>query len=100
MTLPKHLRPRYRYLAVEIEAWPDAAFDRRAFQRALWDATRGLVGDAGSAAADPTVLRFSFSDGAGDAIVRVRRGEVTAARAGLACLADVEGHPVRVGVRG
>ncbi|MFC6754912.1 ribonuclease P, partial [Halorubrum tibetense] len=33
--LPKHLRPRWRYLALGIEAWPDADVDRRAFQRAL-----------------------------------------------------------------
>ncbi|TKX77234.1 ribonuclease P, partial [Halorubrum sp. SD626R] len=45
--LPKHLRPRWRYVAVGIETWPDADVGRRAFQRALWYAAGNLVGDAG-----------------------------------------------------
>jgi len=45
--LPKHIRPRWRYLAVEIEAAPDADIDRGAFQRALWYAAGNLLGDVG-----------------------------------------------------
>ncbi|MFB6173284.1 MAG: Rpp14/Pop5 family protein [Halobacteriales archaeon] len=100
MTLPKHLRPRYRYLGVAIEAWPDAAIDRQGLQRALWRATRGLHGDPGSAAVDPTVVRFSFEDGLGEAVVRVRRGEVGRARAALACVDAVDEEPVGIRVRG
>lgn len=98
--LPKHLRPRYRYLWVRIEAWPDADLDRRAFQAAVWVATRGLLGDAGSAAVDPTVVRFAFVDGEGTAVVRVRRGEVDRGRAALACIASVDDDPVGIRVRG
>ncbi|MFB6228279.1 MAG: Rpp14/Pop5 family protein [Halobacteriales archaeon] len=98
--LPKHLRPRYRYLWVGIEAWPDADLDRRAFQAAVWAAARGLLGDAGSAAVDPTVVRFAFADGVGTAVVRVRRGEVDRGRAALACIASVDGNPVGIQVRG
>jgi len=98
--LPKHLRPRYRYLWTRIEAWPDAAIDRGAFQRAVWAAARGLLGDAGSAAVDPTVSRLAFADGAGTAAVRVRRGEVDRGRAALACIATVGGEPVGIRVRG
>lgn len=98
--LPKHLRARWRYLGVGIEAWPDAAFDRRAFQRALWESARALLGDPGSAAADLSVLTFAFDDCEGEAVVRARRGRVDEARAALACLDAVEGHPVGVGVRG
>ena len=29
--LPKHLQPRWRYLAVRIESWPDADIDREYF---------------------------------------------------------------------
>ena len=47
--LPKYLRPRWRYLAVELESWPDADVDRRSFQRELWFAAQNLLGDAGSA---------------------------------------------------
>jgi ribonuclease P/MRP protein subunit POP5 len=98
--LPKHLRPRWRYLGVEIEAWPDAEIGRRGFQRALWAAARSLLGDPGSADADLTVVRFRFANGGGEAIVRARRDEVEAARAALACVATVGGHPAGLRVRG
>mgnify|MGYP000035350626 FL=1 len=98
--LPKHLQPRWRYLGVAIEAWPDADFDRRAFQRDLWYAAQNLVGDAGSADLDLTVLRFTFEDGRGSAVVRVYRGESERARAALATLSTVDGDSVGVRVRG
>jgi len=98
--LPKHLRPRWRYLAVELTGWPDATFDRRAFQRACWFAAQNLLGDAGSATLDLRVLRFDFSEGDGNAIVRVRRGEVDSARAVLACLDAVDGHEIGLRVAG
>jgi ribonuclease P/MRP protein subunit POP5 len=98
--LPKHLQPRWRYLAVGLEAWPDAGIGRRAFQREVWFAAQNLVGDAGSAEADLSVVRFAFEEGAGHAIVRARRGEVDRARAALACLDAVEGSEVGVRVRG
>jgi ribonuclease P/MRP protein subunit POP5 len=98
--LPKHLQPRWRYLAVGIESWPDLDLDRRAFQRELWFAAQNLLGDPGSADADLTVLRFRFRDGTGEAVVRVRRGETERGRAALACVDGVDGHPIRVRVRG
>jgi ribonuclease P/MRP protein subunit POP5 len=98
--LPKHLRPRWRYLGVGLEGWPDADVDRGAFQRELWHAAGTLVGDVGSAEIDCSVFGFAFEDGVGDAVVRVRRGEVDRARAVLACVRSVDGHPLRVTVRG
>ena len=98
--LPKHLRPRWRYLAVGIEAWPDARIGRGDFQRSVWFAAQNLLGDAGSADAGLDVLGFDFADGEGEAVVRVRRGAVEPARAALACLAEVRGDPVGVHVRG
>ena len=98
--LPKHLRPRWRYLAVGIESWPDADFDRGTFQRQLWYAAQNLVGDVGSAAVDLTVLSFSITEGRGGAIVRVRRGEVERARAILATLSQVGETDVGLRVRG
>lgn len=98
--LPKHLRPRRRYLAVGIEAWPDAAFDRRAFQRECWYAAQNLLGDAGSADADIRVIDFSFSEEKGMAIVRVRRGEVERARAALACIDTIGASPVGIRILG
>lgn len=98
--LPKHLQPRWRYLAVEIESWPDVRITRWAFQRALWYAGRDLLGDPGSADADLKVVEFDYAEGAGEAIVRTRRGEVEAARAAVACVAAVDGDPVCAFVRG
>jgi ribonuclease P/MRP protein subunit POP5 len=98
--LPKHLRPRWRYLAVELESWPDASLSRGAFQRELWYAAQNLVGDTGSADADLTVFSFAFERGRGETLVRARRGEVDAARAVLACVDAVDGHPLGLRVRG
>jgi ribonuclease P/MRP protein subunit POP5 len=98
--LPKHLRPRWRYLAVGLESWADADVDRRSFQRELWFAAQNLVGDAGSAELDASVLYFSFEDGDGEAVIRVRRGEVERLRAVLATLSGVDGEPIGLSVRG
>ncbi len=98
--LPKHLRPRWRYLAVAFETWPDADLDRGTVQRHCWWAAQNLLGDVGSAALDLSVLRFECEDGDGRAVVRVRRGEIDRARAVLACLDAIDDHPVGVRVRG
>ena len=98
--LPKYIRPRWRYLAVEIESTPDAEIDRGAFQRELWYAAGNLLGDPGSADADLTVYSFAFQDGIGETIVRVRRGETDPARAALACVDAIDGEPVGLFVRG
>ncbi|WP_276261215.1 Rpp14/Pop5 family protein [Haloglomus litoreum] len=121
--LPKHLRPRWRYLAVELESPPDATYDRDALQRAIWYAAGNLLGDPGSADTDLSVVRFRRGvsgegerDGDGrtesapsggrggsaeaTAAVRVRRDEVQRGRAVIACLDAVAGSPVRTRVRG
>jgi len=98
--LPKHLQPRYRYLALAVETWPDATFGRRAFQQAVWDATRSLLGDPGRAAVDPTVLRFERTGPVAEVIVTVRRGTADRARAAIACIEAVAGQPVGIRVRG
>ena len=98
--LPKHLRPRWRYLAVEIETWPDADLSRRDFQRSIWFAAQNLLGDAGSADADLKVLQFEFGDGTGEAVVRARHGHADDARAALACIDTVKSDPVGVRVAG
>ena len=98
--LPKHLRPRRRYLAVGIESWPDSDFGKRDFQRECWYAAQNLLGDPGSADADLRVIDFEMDDAAGMAIVRVRRGEVERARAALACIDAVGDAPVGLRVLG
>jgi len=99
-TLPKHLRPRWRYLGVGIESWPDATLDRGPFQRELWYAAQNLVGDVGSARADLTVLGFRFEAPLGETVVRARHGHVEEARAVVACLDEVGGDPLGLTVRG
>mgnify|MGYP002760902284 CR=1 FL=1 len=98
--LPKHIRPRWRYLAVGIESTPETTIDRGTFQRELWYAAGNLLGDPGSADADLTVYDFEFDGGVGETIIRVRRGETDAARAALACVDEIDGEPVGVVVRG
>jgi len=98
--LPKHLQPRWRYLAVAIETWPEAAIDRDGFQRAVWYSAQNLLGDAGSARLDLSVLRFRHAEGSGVALVRVFRGEVERGRAAIACVERVGDTPVGVRVRG
>ena len=98
--LPKHLRPRWRYLAVALEAWPDADVSRRDFQRSLWFAAQNLLGDVASADAGLSVLQFDFADGTGEAVVRVRHGHVAEARAAMACVDAVRGDEVGLRVKG
>jgi ribonuclease P/MRP protein subunit POP5 len=102
MPLPKHLRPRWRYLVVAVETWPETALTRRDLQGAVWAAGRALLGDPGSADADLRVLQFRYSVAAGEgqALVRARRSHVDDARAAIACVDDVEGHPVGLFVEG
>jgi ribonuclease P/MRP protein subunit POP5 len=98
--LPKHLRARWRYLAVGVETWPDASLSRRTLQRHVWYAAQNLLGDVGSAALDLTVVSADVSGGAGGMVVRTYRGEVDRARAVLATLGSVDGHEVGLRVRG
>ncbi|MFB6300503.1 MAG: Rpp14/Pop5 family protein [Halobacteriales archaeon] len=99
-SLPKHLRPRYRYLGVSIETWPDTDLDRRTVQAALWDQARSLLGDIGSADVDLRVIQFQFADGAGEMIVRTTHRQVGTARAALACVDRVDGDPIGLAVEG
>jgi ribonuclease P/MRP protein subunit POP5 len=100
--LPKHLRPRWRYLAVELATPAGVDLGRGAFQRAVWYAAGNLLGDAGSADADLRVVRYRFDDeaGRGEAVVRARHGEVSPARGALACVDAVDGDPVGLWVQG
>ncbi|MFW6018498.1 MAG: Rpp14/Pop5 family protein [Halapricum sp.] len=98
--LPKHLQPRWRYLAVRFETWPDATVDRGAFQRELWYAAQNLHGDVGSAAVDLTVVRFDSWEGGGEAVVRVRRGESDRGRATVACVEAIGSDPIGLRVAG
>jgi len=98
--LPKHLQPRWRYLAVGVEIRPEASVGRPALQRALWRAARTLLGDAGSARLDLTVLSADVSGGTGGFVVRTHRGEVDPARAAIATVTEVDGHEVGLRVRG
>lgn len=98
--LPKHLQPRWRYLAVTVRTWPDERLVEHSFQRALWESAGQLVGDAGSAQLDLQVVLFRSSTGTGQAVVRTRRETVPLARGVVTTLSDVDAAPVGVCVRG
>ncbi len=98
--LPKHLQPRYRYLAVKIESWPDEAVDRSAFESAVRESLTELYGDVGEAGTDLSVVRFRFEEGVGDAIVRTRRGRTDRTRAAIACMSTIDGAPIGLFVAG
>lgn len=98
--LPKHLRPRWRYLAVGVETEPDVRIDGRDIQQAVWRAARSLLGDPGSADVDLRVMRTHLAAGGGEVLLRVRRGEVTRGRAALACVESIDDNPIGLVVRG
>lgn len=86
MTLPKHLRPRWRYLAIEIENSPAISLTQNEFRDALQQSVRSLFGDLGDARLEVRVMSFSHTNGYGTAIVRTHRETVTEARAAVACI--------------
>jgi ribonuclease P/MRP protein subunit POP5 len=98
--LPKHLRPRWRYLAVVLESRPDADIEEADLQRCLRYSAQNLLGDTGSAELDLTVIRFHHGDGSGGAIVRTRRETVDRARSVIACVDEIDGDAVGVRVAG
>lgn len=100
MTLPKHLRPRWRYFAIELRSWPDVSVSRGALETAFRRSARELYGDVGAAETSLQVMRFRWAEGAGEAIVRTRRDHVRSARAAITCTASVGNAPLGVHVRG
>ncbi len=98
--LPKHLQARWRYLAVEIETYPEEPLDRTAVQRAIWNSARALLGDTGSAALDLTVVRFRSVAGTAHVVVRTYRGETERARGAIACITTIGEQTVGLRVRG
>lgn len=99
-TMPKHLRPRWRYLAVEIETTGDADLDQARMQEALWRASRTLLGDVGSADMDMSIVRWRSTHGRAEGIVRVHRGRVDPARAAIATIDRIDNTRAGVSVRG
>ena len=98
--LPKHLRPRWRYVVLEIETWPSTTIGTESLQRQLWFSAQNLLGDPGSADAYLEVRRGEFWPGGGEALVQVRRGEIERARAAIACVSSIDENPVRITVQG
>lgn len=98
--LPKHLQPRYRYMALEIETWPDKDLDASSLETAIRTSVRNLLGDVGHATTALSVVRFRFEEGVGDAIIRTRRGCESTARAAIACVTTVAGAPIGLSVVG
>lgn len=98
--LPKHLRPHWRYLAIYLEAEPQVSLSRRDFQRHVWDAAKGLLGDVGAASVDLRVYTFRWEQGSGAAIVRTDRDYVSDARAVIASIDCHDNHPIGLRIAG
>ncbi len=100
MTLPKHLRPRWRYVAVALS--PTGTLTDDTVERAARRSARALLGDPGAADVRLDLVELTRVDAPEPrrAVFRVRRGEVESARAALACVHAVDGDPVGVRVVG
>ncbi len=98
--IPKHLRPRYRYIVVSLESWSNSIIDKTSFQQSIWASVNRLFGDLGSAKSDLYLIRFEFHNGTGYGIIRTRRDSLHLARSGIACTSSVNGHPIGILVLG
>lgn len=98
--LPKHLQPRYRYLAVELRASDHLSCSKESVQSACWRAARQLLGDRGSARIGLKVVKFRHQGQSIEMVVRVRRNTTSAARAALCCITNVDETSVGVYIRG
>lgn len=85
-TLPKSLRPSYRYVFFEVEAVADEDVGERELRRALWFEAQNLYGDATSARTELDLVEYG--DGLG--VVKCRHDRVEEARAAVACVDSVE----------
>ncbi|MFB6255060.1 MAG: Rpp14/Pop5 family protein [Halobacteriaceae archaeon] len=98
--LPKHLRPRWRYIAIRLESWPNITIEKEDFQRNLWYAGQNLLGDPSSADARLEVVMFTYQNGLGEAIIKVRHQHTQEARAAISCISNIDGKPVGILVKG
>ena len=92
--LPKHLRRRRRYIALQLECPLDTTLEARGLQRALWATAQRLGGARLSAETDLRVMRFEAAPGVAVALVRTPHAVERSARGVLASLDAVDATPV------
>lgn len=92
------LRPRHRYLAIEVSAPREVSLEQ--LVRALRREVRDLFGDAGAAEMDlrveevvPLPAEGLGNSWAGGGLLRTVREHVDRARAAVAVLREIEGRP-------
>lgn len=85
-TLPKSLRPSYRYVFFEVETLADRRIRERDLRMALWFEAQNLYGDATSARTELDLVEY----GDGLAVAKCRHDRVDEARAAVACVDSVE----------
>ncbi|MDZ7688180.1 MAG: Rpp14/Pop5 family protein [Halobacteriales archaeon] len=101
MTLPKSLRPRHRYIFFVVETLPDASFGEHDLRRTLWFEAQNLYGDVTSAETRAALVEYDGEDATlGLGVVRCAHNRVEETRAALACVDEVNDHPVGVRVVG
>jgi len=100
VTLPKSLRPRYRYIFFEIETLPEASFGEHDLRRTLWFEAQNLYGDVTSAETRAELIKYDEGATLGLGVVRCAHDHVEETRATLACVDEVHDDPVGVRVVG
>ena len=101
MTVPKSLRPRHRYIFFEVEMLPDATFGEHDLRRTLWFEAQNLYGDVTSAETRAELIEYEGEDATlGLGVVRCAHDRVEETRSALACVDEVNDHPVGVRIVG
>jgi len=100
MTVPKSLRPRHRYVFFEVETLPDASFGEHDLRRTLWFEAQNLYGDVTSAETHASLIEYEGGTCGGLGVVRCAHDRVDETRSAIACVGEVNDHPVGVRVVG
>lgn len=98
--IPKHLRPRYRYIVVSLESWCNSIIDKTSFQQSIWVSANRLFGDLGSAKSDLYLVSFEFHNGMGYGIIRTRRDSLHLARSSISCISSINDCSIGILVLG
>lgn len=96
--LPSSLREKHRYIIVDITT--EDAPELGAFVDAAWSAMLDLLGEDGTARADPWIVKDLYDEDAGKAGIRVHKDSVDAVRAALALITTISGTDAALHVVG
>lgn len=96
--LPPSLREKHRYIIFELLS--DTEHDLGAFVDTAWDAMLDLLGEAGTAEANPWILKDLFNEETQRGGLRVNKDSVESVRSALALITAINGVETTVHVLG